>query len=507
MREKIVRMLALIFALSLLISLTSSLGARNPRARERLTPPPRRQPAEIRRASSALATWVRNYGRFFDTTNDDYDWLSDAQPAWDGGVVLTGTVSHTFADGRAIQDVLVMKVGPSGEVVWEVLYEPDPHKKSYNEANALTRTWDGGYLVVGSAGKFHSLESALLVMKVVQPPGLPDGGRIPYYHFAFGPEWIKSYSFITQGQAWTYAHPGDVVETRDGGYVLSGLGGSPAGGSYWLMKLDPVGNVLWHKDIRLAVVTLIPTSDGGFVAAGDSNNEVGVQVAKFDSEGWIQWAKTYQEMDLDWGYDNYHYYFSSISSTEDGGYIMAGTTTGYDCCNDDTTRSWLCKLGQNGTISWSKGYNISGIGPILQTRDGGYLMPRPYYSSELMKVDALGSIEWVRHYSGLYPALAFQSNDGGYMIAGEAEARFMVMRVDSAGHLDSSCSIESDGVATTRKASIRAVSTNLMAPSENSVGVNVLETAPFPRTCVIRDLCPGSQDLRSRQSRDPMRNE
>jgi len=273
------------------------------------------------------------------------------------------------------------------------------------------------------------------------------------------------------------------------------------------MKLDPAGNVLWHEDIRLAVVSLIPTSDGGFVAAGDSNNEVGVQVVKFDSEGWIQWAKTYQEMDPGWGYDNYHYSFSGISSTEDGGFIMVGSTTGYDCCNDDRTLSWLCKLGQDDRIVWSKGYNISGIGPILQTTDGGYLMPRSYYSSELMKVDALGSIEWVRHYSSLYPALVFQSNDGGYMIAGEAEARFMVMRVDSAGHLDSSCSIESDRDVTTREARIRAVSTTLMAPSENSVGVNVLETAPFPRTCVIRDLCPGSQDLRSRQSRDPMRNE
>jgi hypothetical protein len=393
---------------------------------------------------------------------------------------------------------LVMEIGPSGEVVWEVLHEAGPHVASYNSANALTRTRDGGYLAVGVPGTYQPNESALLVLKVVPPPGLPDG-RTPYYHYAIAPEWAKSYSFSTQGQAWDFVNPGDVIETSDGGVVLSGLGGAPGGGSYWLIKLDPVGNVLWHKDISLAIASLIATPDAGFIAAGNANN--GVQVAKFDSEGRIQWAETFQELDPGWGCNDYAFYFDSISSTADGGYIMAGYTTGCECCNHGTELSWICKLDQDGRIAWSKGYNIYGIGTILQTTDGGYLMP---HSGELIEIDSFGSIEWVKSYSGLYPALAFQSEDGGYMVAGSAQARLMVMRVDSAGHLDSSCSIESDGAATTRKARIRAVSTTLSVPSENSVQMNVLETAPYPRTCVIRDLCSRSQDSRSRQAGKPV---
>jgi len=503
MRKRIIQMPALIFALSLLMSLTSSLVSRTPEAQERLIPP-RRHTSKIRAAHSAQASWVQNYGRFFDDSNDDYDWLFDAQPAWDGGLVLTGTVSHTFLSGRVVRDALVMEIGPSGGVVWEVLHEAGPHVASYNSANALTRTRDVGYLVVGRAEKFNSLDNALLVLKVVPPPGLPDGGRTPYYHYALGPEWVRSYIFVDQGDASTYADPMDVVETADGGYVIGGLWGSSGGGSYWLMKLDPLGNVLWHEDIRPAVASLVATPDAGFIAAGDTNEGDAVQVVKFDSDGRIQWAKTYKETDTDWGYDDYVYHFSGISSTMDGGYVLAGDTTGFDCCNDDTTLAWLCKLDPDGSIAWSKGYNISEIGPILQTADGGYLMPLSSYSSELMKVDALGSIEWVRSYSGLYPAVAFQSEDGGYMVAGEAEARLMVMRIDSAGHLDSSCSIETHGSVTTREARISAVSTTLPAPSENSVQVNVLETAPYPRTCVIRDLCPGSQSTRSRQAGKPV---
>jgi len=513
MRIKLARILAFIFALSLMVALTISLGARGPQSQERPLPPraglPKgRLPSDIRTAAPAPSSWFRSYGKFFDTTDTEYDWYADSQPAWDGGVVVAGSASRIVTSPRkVIQDMLVMEIGPLGGVAWQVLYEADPDKDCYNDAEGLTRTRDGGYLVVGSVSQSPLSESAVLVMKLIPPPEPPDEGKTPYHHYSlgFGPEWVKSYRFSAQGQGYSYA--GNVVETPDGGFVLSGYRSSPNGvSSNWLMKIDPAGNVVWHEDVALDRLSLIATSDAGFIVAGEADNRV--QVVKFDSGGRVQWAKSYEEKDPGWGCDDYEFTLSSISSTADGGYILAGATIGCICCDHSRSAEWVCKLDRDGRIAWSQGYASPGIRSILQTTDGCYLMT---VMEGLVKVDSSGSIQWVKAYSEVSPQSAFPFDGQGFMVAGSAnlaasnyDLRLMVMRVDSGGHINPPCSLESDGSATTRNARVRYVSTSEFKPTENSVLVNVLEYTPFTRTCEVTTICPSGEDSQSRPSREPV---
>ena len=63
-----------------------------------------------------------------------------------------------------------------------------------------------------------------------------------------------------------------------------------------------------------------------------------------------------------------------IEQTDDGGYIISGSTESYGFGGSDI---WLIKSGPNGLIEWNTyigtEHNEKG-GQVIQTEDGGYLV-------------------------------------------------------------------------------------------------------------------------------------
>ena len=82
-----------------------------------------------------------------------------------------------------------------------------------------------------------------------------------------------------------------------------------------------------------------------------------------DANGNIQWQKAYYRGRVDW--------LRTIRETNDGGYILAGSTLGYY-----KEYPWIVKLDANGNIQWQKAYdwlpNDEIAFSIQQTKDGGY---------------------------------------------------------------------------------------------------------------------------------------
>lgn len=228
------------------------------------------------------------------------------------------------------------------------------------------------------------------------------------------------------------------------------------------------------------------TSDGGFIALGysqsidgditDNANQVNMYwLVKTDSEGNIQWSKTYGGTDDDRG--------EEVIQTSDGGYAMVGYSRSSDgdvSNNEGFQDHWVVKLDAQGEIQWEKSYGFPGSDQafsIIQTSDGGYFTSgfldvtasngdgNDFAASENNntratlhgvgefwghKLDANGNKEWRRYFGGTNNDRAYatvQADDGGILMVGASESNdfdisdsngsydFWAVRLDASGNL------------------------------------------------------------------------
>lgn len=249
------------------------------------------------------------------------------------------------------------------------------------------------------------------------------------------------FAATAQGQApdtlWTRTFGGSeddggrsVIQTSDGGYIITGFTGSIGAGSYdvWLIKTDDSGNLEWEKtfggsssDVGHAVQQ---TDDGGFIICGYTYSGAGhfdVWLIKTDENGNLEWEKTFGGPYWDQG--------NSVQQTSDGGYII----TGHISVEDGWDRKvYLVKTDDTGNLEWESifGDYFGQVGySVKQTADGGYIIAGDkgdMFSGIcylwLIKIDDSGNMEWdVTFGNGVNQAggrSVIQTSEGGYVIAG-----------------------------------------------------------------------------------------
>ena len=200
---------------------------------------------------------------------------------------------------------------------------------------------------------------------------------------------------------------------------------------------------------------LLPTPDGGFVAAGLSLSDASYEksddnwdqstfptydtwLIKCDENGVKQWDVTLGGTDDD--------FFYTIINTADTGYLMLATTRSPQSGNISqgpigTFDIWAVKLDQSGNVQWDKRYGGSsqtGGSSVVQLSDGGYLIggytdsPISGDVSEvgygtfdfwILRIDAAGNKVWDKKYGGddiETISKIFQTADGGFLLAGSS---------------------------------------------------------------------------------------
>jgi hypothetical protein len=221
-----------------------------------------------------------------------------------------------------------------------------------------------------------------------------------------------------------------VKQTRDGGYILTGVTYSygAGGADLWLIKTDVNGYEEWNKtfggqdfdhdgEVQLTV-------DGGYILSGTTSSyDEGKSdgwLIKLDVNGNEEWNRTYGGPDDELGF--------AINETNDGGYILAGIKGQHFNNNQDV---WLVKIDGNGNEEWNRtfgGPGNDGPGPIYQTIDGGYIFVG--YTNAfgagnsdawLVKTDSKGYEQWSRTFGGPENDSGYSLqlvSDGGYIITG-----------------------------------------------------------------------------------------
>lgn len=189
-------------------------------------------------------------------------------------------------------------------------------------------------------------------------------------------------------------------------------------------------------------LTVQPTSDGGYIAAGVTNSNNGdvsgaigngdVWVVKLSANGAIEWQRCLGGEGTDLA--------NCIQQHPDGGYMLVGQTFSNDgdvWGNHGASDAWVAKLSSTGTLLWQRclgGSDSDWANAIRCTSDGGYIVAGRTASVDgdvsgnhgsvdawLVKLWADGTIAWQRCLGGSgfdSAASVALTTDGGYIFAG-----------------------------------------------------------------------------------------
>jgi hypothetical protein len=341
----------------------------------------------------------------------------------DGSFIVATNASNLGTIGRGM---LISKIGEDGNIEWQKAYGGDVVGVGdvAEGVFSIIHTADEGYIAAGATSSFGSGDFDFWIVK------LNVNGNI---------EWQKSYG--DNG----YDFGNSIIETSEGGFIVAGT--SHIGDyKYWVLKLDSSGNVKWQKAYSVSnreniAYTIKETLDGGYIIAGECRLAGrDAWLLKLTSDGLVEWSKTYGDVNMDRADDVY--------PTQDGGYIVAGTTGSFGAGAYDV---WVLKLDQNGVIEWQKVYGGGNddwaFSIIPYTNGDGYLLAgstKSFGSGDddfwLLRLDLDGTLAWQRTYGGIgsdTAASVQQTFNGGLAVAGTTayleSAGIIVLNLDQNG--------------------------------------------------------------------------
>lgn len=229
-------------------------------------------------------------------------------------------------------------------------------------------------------------------------------------------EWNKTYGGA-QGEAGFF-----IQQTSGEGYVIAGTTASLGKGypSMWIVRLDNMGDTIWTRlyegNMVSSAQSITQTSDGGYIVAGKGDENI----LKLNMEGKKEWGR------------RYGWIFYSVDLTADGGFILGGDSIYQQMEWDYIPSLSLVKLGRDGRMEWNNPFRDRLLGraySVRQTKDGGYIvagdsidLKSGYDHSHYLlvfKLDKDGEREWTYYgseYSGAQSVR--QTADEGFIVSG-----------------------------------------------------------------------------------------
>lgn len=325
--------------------------------------------------STDTLLWQRTYGG----SNDEKAY--SAITTSDNGFAITGYNKSNDGDLNAnegFEDIWVLKLDSLGNIQWQTT----TGFPGTDQGFSLIETEDGGYFVGGILDVTASNGEGNFLAKAKHAGGdywgikLDGNGNL---------EWRKFFGGSNSDTC------NAVIETSDG-YILAGATDSTDidisnnNGSYdfWIVKIDKNGILLWEKNFGGSEIdearAITTTDDGNFMIVGDTrssdqdiaNNNGGADlwIIKINPDGKLLWEKNFGGTSFDVA--------RSISKTNNGGYIISGSSRSLDngFTNQGQNDAWILKISSEGNQEWQQtigGSNIDFLYDAIQLNDGSYI--------------------------------------------------------------------------------------------------------------------------------------
>lgn len=278
--------------------------------------------------------WEKSYG------GKHSDYLFDVIPTPDYGFILAGSslskkTGNKTENNRGDLDYWVWKMDEKGNLDWQ----KSMGGSGQDKLRCVLLTNDGGYLLAGSS------KSGIINDTVKKETDFRDGDK----------------KEVSRGES-----------------------------DFWVIKLNAKGGEEWQKTVggsgqdELNCVVL--ARDGGFVLAGSSNSEQSADktqsgfggmdywIVKIGKDGKIEWQNTFGGI--------YNDELRSIIATQDGGYLLGGSSNSPEGGNKTYKDFglgdyWIIKVNDKGIQQWQKVLGGAGDDQLYivhQTVEGNYIL-------------------------------------------------------------------------------------------------------------------------------------
>ncbi len=351
--------------------------------------------------SVGVIEWEKSFG------GSGTEWTTSIEQTFDRGYIICGTTQSNDGDvtghHAGIDDWWIVKLDSAGSMQWQKTLGGSGE----DEPMCIKQTMDKGYIIAGETESNDGDISSNNGIGDYWIVKLDSAGSI---------QWQKTLGGSNEDVARS------ILQTSDGGYIVAGesMGGGPnvignhGLSDYWIVKLDGYGIIQWQKSYGGsdydAAYSFKQTSDNGYIIAGYTRSNNGdvtgchgstaydCWIVKIDSIGVLQWQKALGGSNYDVAHD--------VEQTNDGSYIIIGTTYSYDgdiTMNHGNYDCWIIKLNSSGNILWQQtfgGSNYEEGLSIVQTNDGSTIIAGQTISTDGDIIGNHGSYDiWIAKLS------------------------------------------------------------------------------------------------------------
>ncbi|MBD3233246.1 MAG: T9SS type A sorting domain-containing protein [candidate division Zixibacteria bacterium] len=284
---------------------------------------------------------------------------------------------------------------------------------------------------------YRSIHLAIIIVWLFGSSALAEPGDIIWGN------WYNDY-----GKQYAYS----MELTKDDGAIIAGFMWETmgyTGCNIYIVKTDAEGNVEFNKEIGerwdYELANCIAKTEGGYIITGLYDGYISfiqeLLLMKIDSNGNKEWSRTYCDNTAEG---------NSVSVTDDGGYIITGSSV-----VGDNSEMALLKTNSYGDSLWSAAYGREGNDAGYSIRileDKGFIIAGSIQSSGredldfyVVRTDSVGNLIWENSYGGTGDEIAYciqLSEDGGYAMTGSTTSfgaggtDIYVVKIDSLGNIE-----------------------------------------------------------------------
>jgi hypothetical protein len=260
----------------------------------------------VKTDQSGTIQWQKSYGGSYE------EMAYCIRQTIDGGYVIAGYTNSNDGDvtgNHGGSDYWVVKTDQSGNIQWQRCYGGS----NSDYGNCIQQTIDGGYIIAGNA---NSTDGDIT----------GNHGGSDYWVVKTDPsgiiQWQRCYGGSNDDAGIS------IKQLADGGYIIAGWSNSNDGdvtgnhgGDYWIVKTDPSGILQWQRcyggSAGDAAMDIQLTSDGGYVITGMAGSPDG-DVTGYHGSGDYWLVKLCQSDPLNISISDTSYCYTTMLSATTG---------------------------------------------------------------------------------------------------------------------------------------------------------------------------------------------